>query len=561
MLLEAVHHESGGSYAYPEGKGLRLLLRAAKGDLAHSWVLFRDPYDGQSERIQPMSKWGADDLFDYFTGTVHLSTRRFQYLFLLEDRRRRIWFNEAGFHQERPHWGDFRFPYPYLPEPYRNWLGNAVVYQLIPDRFNSETDSLSEGSKREGRTRGSLVGISDKLDYLCELGINVLYLNPIFKAMSQHRYDTIDYFQVDPELGGEEQLLLLVEECHARKIRVILDGVFNHCGYEFFAFQDVVTRGAGSPYKDWFRIKAFPVRTKPIPNYETFGRHIWQMPKLATDHPAVQDYLASVVLHWVRRADIDGWRLDVADEVAPSFWRLLRGRLDGVKPETALIGEIWHRAAPWLEGGPLDSATNYPLREVILDFFARDGIGVQTFAFRLHNLLIQHSHPTNTRLWTILGTHDTSRILTHCGGDVKRAALALVFQMTFVGAPVIYYGDEVGMLGGDPPECRRPMIWGKSLQNQELFSLYRRLIGIRTKHEALRRGSFRIVYLDPLRDVLGYERKSSGSRVLVFLNNSSVEAKISLDEQLLRDELTESQVHGANLDLPGRSAVVLVDWA
>ena len=558
VLLEAVHHESGGRWAYPEGEGICLLLRAAKGDLARSWVFFRDPYDKESERTAPMLKWGEDDLFDYFTGTIHLPTRRCQYLFLLEGRNGRIWFNEAGFHQERPHWGDFRFPYHYPPESHRDWLDDAVVYQVIPDRFNPAPDFPSEKAKRHARAMGSLARIVDELDYLSDLGINALYLNPVFKAMSRHRYDTIDYFQVDPELGGEEGLLHLVEECHARKIRVILDGVFNHCGYQFFAFQDVLARGARSPYKDWFRIKDFPVRTQPIPNYETFGRHIWQMPKLATDNPAVQEYLASVAVHWVKRANIDGWRLDVADEVASSFWRLLRSRLDGVKPETALIGEIWHRAAPWVEKGPLDSATNYPLREIILDFFARERIGVQTFAARLHSLLVQHSHPVNTRLWTILGTHDTSRILTHCGGDVKRAALAIIFQMTFVGAPVIYYGDEVGMLGGDPPECRRPMIWEKGRQNHQLLSLYRRLGSIRRKHEALRRGSFRIVYLDPLRAVLGCERRTRGNRVLVFFNNGPGDAKLSLDEQRLRDELSGRLVHGEELDLPGRTAMVLV---
>ncbi|NLM95833.1 MAG: hypothetical protein GX165_09720, partial [Firmicutes bacterium] len=161
MLLEAVHHESGGRWAYPEGEGICLLLRAAKGDLARSWVFFRDPYDKESERTAPMLKWGEDDLFDYFTGTIHLPTRRCQYLFLLEGRDGRIWFNEAGFHQERPHWGDFRFPYHYPPESHRDWLDDAVVYQVIPDRFNPAPDFPSEKAKRHARAMGSLARIVD----------------------------------------------------------------------------------------------------------------------------------------------------------------------------------------------------------------------------------------------------------------------------------------------------------------------------------------------------------------------------------------------------------------
>ena len=220
---------------------------------------------------------------------------------------------------------------------------------------------------------GTLKESLNILDYLEELGINGIYFTPIFHAYSNHKYDTIDYREIDPQFGTKETLKTLIEECHKRNIRVMLDAVFNHSGYYFLPFQDLLEKGEKSKYKDWFHPHSFPLKGGERPNYETFG-FFESMPKLNTANPEVKKYLLEVSAYWIEEFDIDGWRLDVANEVDQPFWREFRKTVKNIKPDLYILGEIWHDSMPWLRGDQFDAVMNYPFTNHVFRLVASQTI-------------------------------------------------------------------------------------------------------------------------------------------------------------------------------------------
>lgn len=538
MLREAVHHAAWGSYAYPVGPDtLRLTLRAARGDLKRAAVLYWDRYGSSPVLWAEMHLAAQDELFSYYQAQVQLETKRFAYVFLLEDGRETWFYTEQGFFQDlRP---DTHFHYPYISpgdlwEP-PQWVQGAVVYQIFPERFangdpGNDPPGVEEWDLPPGPTSfkgGDLQGIIDRFQHLVDLGVEVLYLTPIFKSPSNHKYDTTDYYAVDPHLGDEAAVRELVGLCHRHGLKIICDAVFNHCGSGFFAFQDVLKRGAQSPYAHWFNIASFPVKTDP-PNYETFAHKIGAMPKLRTQEPDVRRYLLDVAVYWLREIGIDGWRLDVANEVDHQFWREFRRVVKGENPQALIVGEVWHEASAWLGGDQFDCVMNYPLQSACYDFFAKGAIRAGSFAGRLAKVQINHTHPVNLAMFNLLGSHDTERFLTSCGGDERKFALAVAFQLTYEGAPMIYYGDEVGMTGLTDPDCRRGMVWDEKRQNRKLLSWYKQLISLRKKHPALRTGSTRTVWADSITNVYGFARFQDREQVVVLLNNSPQEQQLDL---------------------------------
>lgn len=567
MLKEAVFHRPEGAYAHPAGpRELRVRLRAKRGDLVACHLLHGDRYDGEEGQLLRLEKAGSDELFDWFEGVIPSATRRIRYVFYLEGAESGLWYGERGLSPDRGEAGVFQYPYICEGDLFRvpEWAQDGIVYQIFPDRFcNGDKGNDPEGTEPWGsevRPRpdsfygGDLQGIIEKLPYLEALGVNVIYLTPIFQSPSNHKYDTTDYYRVDPAFGDAETLKELVRRAHRRGIRVLLDAVFNHAGYGFFAFQDVLEKGADSPYADWFFIEGFPVVTKPHPNYETFADGVWTMPKLNTAHPDVRAYLLDVAEYWTREAEIDGWRLDVANEVDHRFWRAFRDRVKGVNPEALIVGEIWHDAGPWLQGDQFDSVMNYLFRDAVLDFFAAGRIGPDRFDALLTRSRMLYPDQANFAMFNLLGSHDTERFLTACGGRLERMRLAVLFQMTYPGMPMIYYGDEVGMCGQTDPDCRRPMVWEEEKQNRELLAFYRKLTTIRKELRPLRRGDFRTWLIDPLRNLYGFVRQDGGECVGVLLNNSPHEHRIDVDlhpfgkAEKLRDALS-----GKTVDAAGRS--------
>lgn len=399
------------------------------------------------------------------------------------------------------------------------WVRDAIFYQIFPDRFRNGvpandppgTTPWGGTPTRENFFGGDLAGVRGGLPYLADLGVTALYLTPIFAAGTNHRYDTHDYLRIDPVLGDTGALRALVGEAHRRGIRVVLDAVFNHCGDGFWAFRDLMERGQASPYRDWFFPRSLPIRQDP-PTYQTCGGAAY-LPKLNTDHPEVRRYLLRVATHWIEEADIDGWRLDVPWKVPSSFWREFRAAVKAAKPDAYVVGEVWRDARPWLD--LWDGVMNYRLRDHILDFCARDHMDAEDFAFEGAGLLRDHGDAAPWML-NLLGSHDTPRLLTLCGGDERRAVLALTALFTYPGAPMLYYGDEVGMIGENDPDCRRCMEWDERRWRGGIATAVRRLIRLRRDLPALRRGSW-----EPLlrfNGVFAYRRCHEGEEVVVVLN-------------------------------------------
>lgn len=539
MLKEAIYHKTDRAYAYPlDTNTVSITLRAKKDDLKSCHLFYGDVWEPKVVSSTSMGKVASDDLFDYFRIILNVPSRRLRYLFLLDDGKERLWYSEKGFSSEMPNSQELGLPFfeiLYIREndvfSTPEWAKGAVVYQIFSDRFyngdksNDPTNVAEWGSlpvTDETFYGGDLRGIIEKLPYLSELGIEAIYLNPIFSSPSPHKYDTTDYYQIDSNFGDLKTFDKLIERSHELGIKIILDGVFNHCGYNFWAFQDVVKKGPKSKYVDWFNIYSFPIRTTPKPSYETWGEGIWQMPRLMTHNPEVKKYLLDVAVYWVKQG-VDGWRLDCAGEVDHAFWREFRKAVKEANPEAILIGEVSHHASPWLQGDQFDSVMNYHFRQAVIDFFAKSTIDAEEFDARLAKLRMMYKEPVNHVLYNLIGSHDTVRFLSLCGNKIEKMMLAIIFQFTYPGMPVIYYGDEIGMIGEkNHLDSRRAMNWEKPLrEKKELFELYKKLIALRKNYPALKIGEFLTHSVDPKRNIYSYIRRWRDEEVLVVLNNSA----------------------------------------
>ncbi|WP_431090915.1 alpha-glycosidase [Paenibacillus sp. 8b26] len=578
MLLEAIYHHPKRNWAFGyDDATLFLRLRVKKNDLTAVHALTGDKYDwDRTRQLIPMSKFATDGRFDYYQCTVKPTHRRLKYGFLLEDEEEQLWMNENDFTTQEPQNADGLFQYPFLNpidilKP-PAWVKDAVFYQIFPERFANGDPSISpEGAETWGDTPrtdnffgGDLQGIIDHLDHLNELGINALYMTPVFKATTNHKYDTEDYMEVDPHFGNKETLKKLVSACHNRGIRVLFDAVFNHSGRTFKPFVDVLEKGESSPYKDWFHVRSFPLEVvDDTPTYDTFGLEP-MMPKLNTEHPEVKKYLLDVAKYWIEEIGIDGWRLDVADEVDHAFWREFRTTVKQANPDAYILGEMWNESSEWLQGDQFDATMNYPFTYAVNDFFVKKETDAQSFAFAIGRQLARYPQQASEVAFNLLDSHDTPRLLTLCGDDKRLMRLAALFQFTYMGAPCIYYGDEIGLDGDADPGCRKCMEWDPDKQDRELFDFYRELIALRKEHPALRAaGSLTFLEAEPEGASLAYERRSEEERLLVLFNRSGKSHVFELDipEQDWELAFGESQwsagAKGFRAELPAYGYAVL----
>jgi len=489
---------------------------------------------------------------------------------------------------------------PFDPPP---WVPDTVFYQVFPDRF-ARSDRLAppgefepwEGPPtRAGFKGGDLYGLAARLDDLVDLGIDGLYLNPIFTAASNHRYNTSDYRTVDPMLGGDAAFRELLDGAHARGMRVILDGVFNHAGRGFGPFQGVAENGVASPYRDWFYldedvrdgrrgIDPYPVGEQSGTHERTGFRAWWNipaLPKLRVEHPPLREFLFGVAEHWLR-AGIDGWRLDVPAEIEdPTFWPEFRRRVRAVNAEAYLVGEVWSEAPEWLQGDRFDALMNYPLGIAILgyasggqlDQAAIDGqrdyreslhpIEGAALGSRLEWLTARYDPAVVEAQYNLIGSHDTPRARTVLAGDLAALRLAMLLHLTLPGAPSIYYGDEFGMEGGADPDCRRGYPVAPDDEGLALRSFVRAAIRARRAHVALRRGSVRVAAASG--QALALSREASGEQALVALNSGRTPARLELSSPIggglatieLPGVAMGQIVDGATIELPPQGALVL----
>ncbi|AJY73443.1 alpha-glycosidase [Paenibacillus beijingensis] len=552
MLKEALLHIADHPFAFAVGDHeLKVRLRMKKGDAIRCSILHGDRYQSEGlESAMEISKVAWDDLYDYFEGVIVSPTKRVRYLFhLTGSDGQHLWYGEKGIAANREGAGFFQFAYIAKQDRFviPDWVHDGIVYQIFPERFrNGDSSNDSEGTLEWNEPLtdwnvyygGDLAGIIDKLSYLDELGVNVIFMTPLFASTSNHKYNTTDYYRIDPQFGDIQTAKLLVAEAHRRGMKVIFDAVFNHCGDTFFAFQDVLANGGSSKYADWFFIDEFPVQQQPKVNYETFANNIANMPKLNTSHPEVREYLLNIARYWIEEAGIDGWRLDVANEVDHDFWRAFRKVVKAANPEAVIIGEVWNDSRAWLRGDQFDGVMNYLFKEALIDFFAKQNIGVRSFNSRLTHSRMIYADQANAAMFNLIDSHDTERFITSCakGGmgwnvglhTLERMKLAAFFQLTYIGMPMIYYGDEVGMDGENDPYCRKPMVWDESLQNRELFEHYQTIIKLRKSHPELRRGHFETWVEDELRNVYGYIRKWGDEVAGMLINNSPREQEVNV---------------------------------
>ena len=379
------------------------------------------------------------------------------------------------------------------------------------------------------------------MEYLKNLGVNAIYINPIFVAGEYHKYDLLDYFHIDPCFGTDDDFHRLIDEFHANGLKVIIDGVFNHCGWYFFAFDDVVKKGEQSAYRDWFYGLTYPVvrpeDPEEYPGYECFG-YERMMPKLNLANPETAEYFCKVGRYWVEKFHIDGWRLDVASEINDGFWRKFRECVKSVDPDAILIGEVWESAAHWLDGTMFDSTMNYDFRKHCRRFFGEQTADAGEFDSRVTDMRMRYRKQTVYAQLNLLDSHDVSRFRSLCR-DEESFRLAVIFQMTFPGMPSVFYGDEAGLTGILEEEYRQPMPWDTLDESSPLFLLYQKAIALRKRERTLRRGEYRTLLAEPGSRVYGYERYLEEDGVVesvrIFLNME--EEIVTLPEELLGGEI------------------------
>ena len=479
-----------------------------------------------------------------------------------------------------------------------DWVYGSVMYQVFPERFaNGRQEINPENTVEWGSvpTRldfqgGDLYGVIDKLDYIESLGVNILYLNPIFLSGSTHKYDSWDHFKVDPTLGGDDGLRDLISNCHDRNIKVILDCSLNHVHPRHFAFQDIVKNGENSEYKNWFTIFDYPVRLIHRPhlyantykvgwdgNEEEYKRYLektfdetkvplevrdddgpivepsykawWgvpDMPKVNFESKEARQWALDVTKHWIENFDIDGWRMDVAKELDFSFWKEFRDIAHKANKDTLLISEIFGDTSQWLQGDRFDGTMNYSFREAMTDYFATKRINNKEFADSLANLYSMYSFEALSSCQNLLSSHDVKRFLNRCGNEEDGILGAIFLQATFPGIAGIYYGDEIGLGGADDPFNREPFPWhSEESWNSTILDYTKKLMNIKKSSSIFKYGRFEL--LDDNEQFVAFRRILKDESMLCIINRS----KSNDDFNIISNAHSVNVIHGdcaANLD-------------
>lgn len=571
MNKGAILHIPLSQYAFAKGKhALVIRLRAQKDDIKSCRLFYGDRVDPKQQihvKELQMQLIASDDLFDYFEAEICDKYTRICYYFLLDDGKKQEYYYERNFCREITDNRTEYFQFPYIRREdiisMPDWAQDIVMYHIFPDSFASGEECIPKKPKKmlfEGEKEsvshlgGTLFGVKANLDYLSDLGINCIYLNPIFAANSYHKYDTIDYFSVDPCFGTMEDMKELVQECHKKGIRVILDGVFNHCGADFFAFRDVLEKGKASKYYDWFYEMPEHISYTDPPNYEAFA-YVKEMPKLNTGNKEVEDYFIQVGTYWIKETDIDGWRLDVANEINHDFWRHYRDAIKRVKPDAFMIGEIWEDAGEWLKGDQFDSTMNYRFSYLCKDFFARHSMTVSAFDQQIHKMIMRYPEMVSLTQMNFLDSHDVARFLTDCDGDKSRFELAMFYLIMGVGIPSIFYGDEYYIEGAAEPEYRRAMPWG---QKENCCEKLKKWIAIRKEHSVIRNGRYKTVLCDDQNEIYAFVRENAVESILIIINNSKKDYVYRTDAYRRRLDMpeAEAQMPDENICIPAMSGQV-----
>lgn len=548
MNRYAMQHIVDSAYCFPVSeKEIVIRLRTARNDMQWVQIIYESKYVfGEKQQRAFMEKAYTSELYDYYVIHLELEDTRLAYVFLVNDGEKSWFFSEDGITETY----DYRlgyynfFQYPYINRidimERVSWMKDAVFYQIFVERFhmgdtkkdrsyiNCEWGDIPHPKSFAG---GDLKGITQKLDYIKAIGCNAIYLTPIFESISNHKYDISDYYSVDKHFGSNEDLRELVLEAHKRDMKIVMDAVFNHCSDRMKQFRDVLERGKESSYFNWFFIDGDKPDQENV-NYQMFAACEY-MPKLNTSNLEVQKFLNEIGCYYIQEYDIDGWRLDVSDEVSHDFWRSFRKAIKSCKKDAVIIGENWHDAYSNLRGDQYDSIMNYAFTKACLDYFARETMDAQGLAWKLNDLLMRNSDTVNSMMLNLLDSHDTHRFFSEVGENRFKMKAALCLLYLFPGSPCIFYGTEILMPGGYDPDCRRCMDWEKANlygEYADIYELLNKLAMIRKKY-IIAEGKVRINAQD---GVFILENSSIENTVLLRINNLNKDIDIKGYQQKAR---------------------------
>ena len=513
-----------------------------------------------------MKKICSDLSFDYYENVIENTYHRVVYYFEIVDLENNVYYYYAdNFYKEISDNRNDLYKFPYLRREDvgipPKWFRFARFYNIFPDSFKIKDSTkyenkvlLEDGIEIKNKIGGTLNDVLNKLDYIKSLGFNGIYLNPIFKAGEYHKYDTIDYFKVDPLLGSDEDLINLVNKAHSLNIKVVIDLVLNHSGWYFFAFDDVVKNQEKSKYVDWFYKINFPLyRPKTqneLPPYECFG-YERLMPKLNTDNDEVIEYFSKLLIYLIDKFKIDGFRLDTSDEVNDYFWISLNRLIKKKNKEIVLIGEIWQNPEHWLNSLMFDSAMNYCLRKNILDLFKYD-LSSKEFNSLISKLLVRNKKNYLYSLFNFLSTHDTPRVISLLNDDEDKFILAYSFIYTFMGAISILYGEEEPIRGIKEEDYRKAINFEKELR---FAGFFKEMNEIRENFDALASGEYIALKYDET-SLYIYERVNKTQKILVILNLSSKKIDIT-DLNIFKDRVI--YCHNFDNNILSRYGVIILN--
>lgn len=519
MKFEAVYHRTSDNLCYPINADDLIINLKTGYDIKKVFIHYGDPFatgilggedkwEGKREEI-PYKKRLKHQI--WWTTTLKPEFKRCRYYFELVSDKETWYYFEDGFVNEKQMQLEGKmlqcFTFPWMNSADINttpaWVNDMVWYQIFPERFCNGDPCISPKDVKpwhSGKVTnkefygGDLPGIINKLDYLEELGITGIYLTPIFEAESTHKYDTTDYMKIDPHFGDENVFKTLVNKAHDKGIKIMLDGVFNHCGAKFAPWLDVLNNGPDSKYFEWFMVNKWPFDNN---NRDTKDGRFYsfafaeRMPKLNTNNPEVIDYLIGVCEYWVKNYDIDGLRLDVANEISHKFCKILREKMKAIKPDFYILGEIWHDSISWLKGDEFDAVMNYPLTSSIGDFWIDKSLTKEDFECTINRCYTMYMQQNNDVLFNLLDSHDTERLISRVKDiDVFYQQLAVLFTMP--GSPCIYYGTEIVLEGKHDPDCRRCMPWDEieSGQYDNKINIMKKLIKLRKEEQLFKSRNF-----------------------------------------------------------------------
>ena len=550
----AVEHLNDSNYCFPlDEHHLKIRLRTKKGDDIKSvtclWNVLQHMYLTQIKA--PMEIAYVDEYYAYYECVLYSKDPRFSYVFYIKTNDgTALYFSELGFTKEYDfswfYLTSFRLPYinPIDVVFDNKMFSGDVFYQIFPERFNIgdfskdknyinrpwDTSNLkgSNGNRvQDSFIGGDLKGIELKLDYLKDLGVNTIYLTPIFKSQSNHKYDVDDYFKVDEMFGKDEDLLDLVKEIHKHGQKIVLDIVFNHSAFNNNLFQDVVKNGKKSKYYDFYIVNGDKPDFKKK-NYATFG-DVPNMPKLNSNSFDEHDYFVEVGKYFINKFNIDGYRLDVANEASHTFWQRFKYELRKIKPDIILIGECWNNAISYLSRNEFDSVMNYPFLYTCKDFYINHFLDAEHFSYRLNSLLMRYKDGNNRMMLNLLDSHDTERFYNLCKPNKDLCLLAFLTLISYIGWPMIYYGDEIFMEGGTDPFNRKGMEWNSKEFGSKENILFKKIVHLRN-NELFKTGDIKIYNENSLFVIERYKKEE---KVKIVINNSEKSVKYAVNGMVI----------------------------